>query len=153
MGERRKQEITRRTHMPELSNFIPSLSFAHCRRSRWNMIEPVLHRINHSQRSSSALGSPHRTPHSILQKNSRSKNEERTEGGRKEGPGKGKRKRREHAPPNNRRPIHLRRRKDEVQPPAGARVERRRGRHGEHRQRLLERVPVVRAQRVVAVEA
>ena len=71
--------------MPELSNFIPSLSFAHCRRSRWNMIEPVLHRINHPQRSSSALGSPHRTPHTILQKICIRNNEERTEGGRKEG--------------------------------------------------------------------
>ena len=28
--------------MPELSNFIPQLFFAHCRRSRSNIIDPVL---------------------------------------------------------------------------------------------------------------
>lgn len=37
--------MQRCTYIPELSNFIPSLSFAHCRRSRWNMIEPLLIRI------------------------------------------------------------------------------------------------------------
>lgn len=41
-GKRVKGERERDTHMPELSNFIPHRSFAHCLRSRWNMIDPLL---------------------------------------------------------------------------------------------------------------
>ena len=61
--------------------------------------------------------------------------------------------RRKHAPSEDRRPVDLRWREDEVEPPARAVVQRRRGGKGEHGECLLQTVPVLLAEGIVRVEA
>ena len=107
------------THIPELSNFIPSLSFAHCLRSRWNMIEPVL-RI---------------APRAAIDIDASASEEHK------------------HSPSEDGRPIDLWGRKDEVESPARAVVEWRRGRKGEHGECLLQAIPMLLSEGVVGMEA